>query len=170
MSKNQLTSWQEFLAALEMKFVHSASSFGAGNFDNGNGVVSKKASEIVLGGFSETGRIGSDDLKDTKSTTGDPIFMVAELGFHYNKSQFLPGEDIKEFVGHDILKILVAETFLGPNDELCRSNQSLDYEISSRLEHKMEEHAQEFDKEDHFSKRQRVMMYIFVLRNIDVLP
>lgn len=84
MSKNQLiSSWQEFLAALEMKFGHLASSFGANNFDNGNGV-----------GFTKKEGIESDNLKDTNSTTGGSIFMVAELGFHYNKSQFLPGEDI----------------------------------------------------------------------------
>lgn len=90
--------------------------------------------------------------------------MVAELSFHYNKSQFLPGENIKEFTGgHDILKILVAETILGTNDELSRSNQSLDYEISPRLEHKMEEHIQKFDKEDDNSYQEKTKSAVVYL-------
>ncbi|XP_075524329.1 uncharacterized protein LOC142556733 [Primulina tabacum] len=127
------------------------SYFIADHSQEGDEVVSRKSTDFLLSGPAEKGNSESENLDEITSKTEDSVFMEDELVSSNNKYQFLPRGDVSGLVDeHKTVKFRVEEMFVGSNDTLSCSDQSLDNETSPKveyLEQKMEENIQEFDKE-----------------------
>ncbi|XP_073300989.1 uncharacterized protein [Primulina huaijiensis] len=127
------------------------SYFIADHSEEGDEVVSQKSTDFLLSGPAEKGNSESENLDEVTSKTEDSVFIEAESVSSNNEYQFLPREDVSGLVEeHKTVKFHVEEMFVGSNDALSCSDQSLDNETSPKveyLEQKMEENIQEFDKE-----------------------
>lgn len=127
------------------------SYFSADHSKEGDEFVSENSTDFLLSGLAEKGSSESENLDEITSKTEDSVFMEAELISSNNKYQFMPREDASGFIEEpETVEFHVEEMFVGSNDALSCSDQSLDDEISPKIEYleqKMEENILEFDKE-----------------------
>lgn len=128
------------------------SYFSSDNSKEGDEVGSEKSTDFSLSGLAEKESSESENLDQITSKTEDhPVFMEAELVSSNNKYQFMPREDVSRFIEElETVEFHVEEMFVGSNDALSCSDQSLDDGISPKIEYleqKMEENMLEFDKE-----------------------
>ncbi|XP_073050134.1 uncharacterized protein [Primulina eburnea] len=127
------------------------SYFSADHSKEGDEVVSENPTDFLLSGLAEKGSSKSVNLDEITSKTEDSVFMEAELISSKNKYQFMPRENVSGFIEEpETVEFHVKEMFVGSNDALSCSDQSLDDEISPKIEYleqKMEQNILEFDKE-----------------------
>lgn len=126
----------------------NVSYFSAYHSKEGDEVVSEKSTDFLLSGLAENGSSESENLDEITSKTEDSVFMEAELVSSNNKYQFMPSGDVSGVIGEPkTVEFHVEEMFVGSNDALSCSDQSLEDEISQKIEYleqKMEENILEF--------------------------
>ncbi|KZV23256.1 hypothetical protein F511_17765 [Dorcoceras hygrometricum] len=136
------------------------SYFSADHSKKGDEVVSKKSTVFLSSGLAEKGSSESETLDEINSKTEESVFMEAELVSSNSKYQFMPREDVSGFIEKpEIVKFHGEELFVGSNDALSCSDQSLDYENSPKIEYleqKLEENILEFDKELEFIDQEKI--------------
>ncbi|KAK4399795.1 60S ribosomal protein L34 [Sesamum angolense] len=122
-------------------------------------VVPKISTVFLSSGLTGKESLGlqkSQDSNGNIAETDGSVFLQSGLISHTSKCQFMSGENLSGFLEEPkTVKFVVQEMFVGSNEVLVCSDQTLGCEISERrgsLEQKLDEIRQEFDEEsDSFS-------------------
>ncbi|KAK4423740.1 60S ribosomal protein L34 [Sesamum alatum] len=122
-------------------------------------VVSEISTVFLSSGLAGKGSLGlqkSEDSNGNIAGAEGSVFLQSGLISNTSKCQFMSGENVSGFLEEPkTVKFVVQEMFVGSNEVLVCSDQTLGCEISERrdsLEQKLDESRQESDEEsDSFS-------------------